>query len=83
MPTTKNKRWARDGQPPLLSEHVDWILGDEVAGLRAVRLAGDETVSTSWLVVLRYELEVRREDMKQLHSHGATLTEAFGTGRDK
>ena len=58
-----------------------WEMKSRACG--AVRLAGDETVSTSWLVVLRYELEVRREDMKQLHSHGATLTEAFGTGRDK
>ena len=61
-----NKAWARDYKPTVFSDHVDWLLGDEVHGLRAVSASGDDSVAPSWSVVLRFELEVRREATKKI-----------------
>ena len=47
--------------PDHLRNHVDWLLGDNVAQLKAVTATGQEGVSPAWPVVLRYELELRKE----------------------
>ena len=58
---------TKRGQPPGTSrafrDRVDWILKDDVADLRTVAAEGKESVKLSWQVVLRYELEIRKEAM--------------------
>ena len=76
-----NKHWSREYDPATLRSHVDWLLGDNVAELRAVTPSGEESVSPAWSVIVRYELEVRKEAMRQLNMNGVTLAEAFAAGR--
>ena len=60
-----NKSWAIGYDQAMLRSHVDWLLGDEVAELRAMTPSGHESICPAWPVVLRYELEVRNS----LRSH--------------
>ena len=43
--------------------------------------SGLESICPAWSVVLRYELEVRKEAMRQLNMNGASLVTAFASGR--
>ena len=43
--------------------------------------SGEEAVGPSWPVVLRYELEVRKEAMRQINMFGVSLATAFAAGR--
>ena len=43
--------------------------------------SGQESICPAWPVVLRYELEVRKEAMRQLNMNGASLATAFAAGR--
>ena len=76
-----NKSWATGYQQSMLRSHVDWLLGDDVAELKAMTPAGHESICPAWPVVLRYELEVRKEAMRQLNMCGASLATAFAAGR--
>ena len=76
-----NKHWAAGYEQTMLRNHVDWLLGDQVAELRAMTPSGEESISPSWPVVLRYELEVHKEAMRQLNMCGVTLATAFAAGR--
>ena len=49
-----------------IDAQVEWLLGDEVAELRAMTPSGQESICPAWPVVPRYELEVRKEAMRQL-----------------
>ena len=60
---------------------LDWLLGEQVAELRAVTPSGEEAINPSWHVVLRYELEVRKEAMRQLNMCGVSPAAAFAAGR--
>ena len=76
-----NKHWARNYDPAHFRNHVDWLLGDSVAQLKAVTATGQESVSPAWPVVLRYELELRKEVMKLLNMASVTLAEALAAAR--
>ena len=76
-----NKSWAIGYQQSMLRSHVDWLLGDDVAELKAMTPAGHESICPAWPVVLRYELEVRKEAMRQLNMCEASLATAFAAGR--
>ena len=76
-----NKSWAIGYQQSMLRSHVDWLLGDDVAELKAMTPAGHESICPAWPVILRYELEVRKEAMRQLNMCGASLATAFAAGR--
>ena len=76
-----NKSWAKDYDPATLRNHVDWLLGEHVAELRAVSPSGEEAIGPSWPVVLRYELEVRKEAMRQINMFSVSLATAFAAGR--
>ena len=65
----------------MLRSHVDWLLGDDVAELKAMTPAGHESICPAWPVVVRYGLEVRKEAMRQLNMCGASLATAFAAGR--
>ena len=63
----------------MLRSHVDWLLGDEVAELRAMTSSGQESIWPGlWF---RHELEVRKEAMRQLNTNGVSLPTAFASGR--
>ena len=76
-----NKHWARNFDPAHLRNHVDWLLGDSVAQLKAVTATGQESVSPAWPVVLRYELELRKEAMKLMNMSSVTIEEALSAAR--
>ena len=76
-----NKAWAQGYDQTMLRNHVDWLLGDQDAELCAMAPTGEESISPSWPVVLRYELEVRKEAMRQLNMCGVTLAAAFAASR--
>ena len=76
-----NKPWAVGYEPSMLRSHVDWLLGDEVAELRAMTPSGQESICPAWPAVLRCELEVRKEAMRQLNMNGVSLATAFASGR--
>ena len=65
----------------MLRSHVDWLLGDEVAKLRAMTPSGHESISLAWPVVLRNDLGVRKEAMRQPNMNGVNLATAFAAGR--
>ena len=46
-------------KPSLWSEYADYLLGEQVAGLRAKTADGEYTSAPSWALVLSYEYEVR------------------------
>ena len=57
---------TKRGQPGTsrgFRDRVDWILRDDVADLRTVAAEGKESVKPSCQIVLRYELEIRKEAM--------------------
>ena len=72
-----NKHWARNFDPAHFRNHVDWLLGDSVAQLKAVTATGQESVSPAWPAVLRYELELRKEAMKLMNMASVTIAEAL------
>ena len=72
-----NKSWAVGYEQPMLRSRVDWLLGDEVAELRAMTPSSHESISSAWPGVLRYELEVRKEAMRQLNMNGVNLATAL------
>ena len=76
-----NKHWARHFDPAHLRNHVDWLLGDSVAQLKAVTATGQESVSPAWPVVLRFELELRKEAMKLMNMSSVTIAEALSAAR--
>ena len=77
-----NKRWARDYDPSLFQNRADCLLGNRVARLKAVSPAGEASDSPSRSVVLRYELEVRRDAVGQLNTCGASLEEGISAARN-
>ena len=74
-----NKHWARNFDPAHLLNHADWLLGNSVAQLKAVTATGQEIVSPAWLVVLRYELELRKEAMKLMNMTTVTIADDEAT----
>ena len=76
-----NKHWARNYDPAHFRNHVDWLLGDSVAQIKAVTATGQESVSPAWPVVLRYGLELRKEAMKLMNMASVTLAEALAAAR--
>ena len=55
-----NKTWGRDHKPAVFSDHVHWLLGYEVRGLRAVSASREDSVAPSWSVVLHFELTLEQ-----------------------
>ena len=77
-----NKAWAAQYHPNQFRDHVDWLLGDEVAELRAVASEGRDSVKPTWLTILRYELEVRKETMRRINMCGLSLKDALWQARN-
>ena len=75
-----SERMARNYDSAHFRNHVDWLLGDSVAQLKAVTATGQESMSPAWPVVLRYELELRKEAMKLMNMTSATIAEALSGG---
>ena len=61
---------------------MDWLLGDEVAELRAVASEGTDSVKPSWQTIFRYELEVREEAMRRINMCGLNVKEALWQARN-
>ena len=80
-PALSEQHWARNFDPAHFRNHVDWFLGDSVAQLKAVTATGQESVSPAWPVVLRYELELRKEAMKLMNMASVTIAEALAAAR--
>ena len=76
-----DKHWSRNFDPAHLRNHVGWLLGDSVAQLKAVPATWRESVSPAWPVVLRIELELRKEAMRMMNMHSVTIAEAFSAAR--
>ena len=62
-------------------DHVDWLLGENVAELKAVNPQGTESVRPTWSVVLRYELELRKEATRRMNLAGSTIADALHLAR--
>ena len=46
---------------------MDWLLGDDVAGLRTGAAGGKDSILPSWQLVLCYELEIREEAKRRMN----------------
>ena len=77
-----HKAWAAQYHPNQFRDHVDWLLGEEVAELRAAASEGRDSSKPSWQTILRYELEVRKEAMRRIHMCGLNVKEALWQARN-
>ena len=76
-----NKSWAAKYSPQTFRDRVDWLLGENVAELKAVNPQGNESVRPTWSVVLRYELELRKEATRRMNLAGSTIADALHLAR--
>eukprot|EP00972_Heterocapsa_arctica_P080783 11903549-Heterocapsa_arctica.AAC.1 len=60
----------------LFADYADYLLGEEVFGLRSRDPQGHVVTSPSWALVLSYEREIRREVARKLQD-GHDLEMAF------
>ena len=76
-----NKGWAARYHPSVFRDHVDWLLGDDAADMRAAAPEGKDSIKPTWQIILRYELEIRKEATRRINMCGNTLSDALGLAR--
>jgi hypothetical protein len=71
--------WLRTSTPEVWQEHVEYILGERVYGLRMADASSD--IKPDWSTVLTYEHELRKESVRLIQYEGLDLAAAFTAAR--
>ena len=67
--------WLRNSRPEIWLDHLEYVLGDDVARMRHQVL--DRVVTPPWAVVLNYEFQIRKEACRLIMFQGQTLADSM------
>jgi len=70
-----HRTWLQGAAPAIWTTHVEWILGEDIAGFR-VTVAG-QAHCPAWSQVLHFEHEVRKEATRLMAYEGHSLASSF------
>ena len=73
------RAWLATALPDVWSDHLDYVLGEQVYGFR-VPCAGRE-LRPDWAVVIAYELQIRKEALRQVLYEGSDFQVAMAAAR--
>ena len=73
------RAWLRNSCPQIWLDHLEFILGDDIARFRHQVL--DRIITPPWNIVLNYEYQVRKEACRRIMFEGDSLEEAMKKAR--
>ena len=74
-----SRLWLRGSNLQLWQDHLDYVLGDDVARMQHKVL--DQVVTPPWAVVLSYEYQIRKEAVRLIMFEAYQLEDAMKTAR--
>ena len=76
-----NHMWLRTCTPAVFTNHLNFILGEDVYGLQAKDADGKVVGTPSWNLVLSYEFRIREDACKRMNQDRVDCEKAFTEAR--